>query len=156
MRYDSGDTGSVMTVADYAKFLDCLLNHGLAAGGTRVLPAKAVSKLLHGRETGNCFDTGIGRMMGLSEEAPFTYGWVSAAPTATAPKQCFWSGYAGTHVRLYPDDKSYIIQAVQCMDHSFTGKAGKVFREPCLETFLEHWGPKQEGSNTDDKRRKLQ
>eukprot|EP00928_Gymnodinium_smaydae_P052559 TRINITY_DN3654_c0_g4_i1.p1 TRINITY_DN3654_c0_g4~~TRINITY_DN3654_c0_g4_i1.p1 ORF type:complete len:471 (-),score=66.82 TRINITY_DN3654_c0_g4_i1:25-1437(-) len=139
MRYDSGDTGAVMTVADYAKFLDCLLAGGLAADGSRVLPAEVVESLLYGRHEGLSYDTGVGRMMGLSDSVPFTFGWVSADSTATTPAQCYWSGYAGTHVRLYPKDNSYIIQAVQCMDHSFTGALMGKFRDPCLATFLGHW-----------------
>jgi len=156
MRYDSGDTGSVMTVEDYAKFLDCLLNDGLAADGSRVLPAKVVAELLSGRPTGNSFDTGIGHMMGLSETSPFTYGWVSADPTEGTPRQCFWSGYAGTHIRLFPDDKSYIIQGIQCMDHSFTGTAEAIFRNPCLETFLKHWVPQHDANAAASKRTRVQ
>merc|ERR1712187_145403 len=46
MKYDSGDTGAVMTVSDYAKFLECLLSKGLAPDGTRVISEDAVNTLV--------------------------------------------------------------------------------------------------------------
>merc|ERR1712083_711971 len=122
MKYDSGDTGSAMTVADYAKFLDCILRGGTAADGSRVLPASVVEELLNTRFEGLSFETGVGKMMGLSSDgAAFSTGWVTQEARADAPKQNYWSGYAGTHVRLYAEEDSYIVQGIQCMDHSGTG-----------------------------------
>merc|ERR1712032_299519 len=139
MKYDSGDTGSAMTVADYAKFLDCILRRGTAADGSRVLPASVVDELLNTRFEGLSFETGVGKMMGLSSDgAAFSTGWVTQEAGADAPKQNYWSGYAGTHVRLYVDEDSYIVQGIQCMDHSGTGLLNTVFRQPCLNTFLRH------------------
>mmetsp|Transcript_94671 Transcript_94671/g.167684 ORF Transcript_94671/g.167684 Transcript_94671/m.167684 type:complete len:406 (-) Transcript_94671:78-1295(-) len=140
MKYDSGDTGSVMTVGDYAKFLDCLLRGGAAEDGTQVLSSKVVQTLLNDRHAGLSFDTGIGNMMKLSVGgAEFSYGWVTQNSTDELPKQNFWSGYAGTHVRLYPEDNSYIIQGIQCMDHCGTGFLDSTLRQPCLSTFLQNW-----------------
>merc|ERR1712176_117014 len=129
-----------MTVSDYAKFLECLLGGGCAPDGARVLSEDAVDALLRGRHNGLSFDTGVGKMMGFSSEgAVFTYGWAMNGRTEDAPHQNYWSGYAGTHVRLYPESDSYIIQGIQCMDHCATGFLNSELREPCLNTFLSHW-----------------
>lgn len=49
---DSGDTGSTMTVADYAKFYEMLLAGGMAADGTVVLSPLSVRELCYGRFDG--------------------------------------------------------------------------------------------------------
>ena len=88
--------------------------------------------------------------MGFSNEGVvFSYGWATQEAGNGKPKQNFWSGYAGTHVRLYPEDNSYIILAIQCMDHAGTGALNNL-RQLCLDTFLRNWIPDQQ----DAKRRK--
>jgi CubicO group peptidase (beta-lactamase class C family) len=132
-----------MTVADYAKFLECLLHGGSAADGSEVLSTAAVDALLRGRFDGLDYDAGTGPALALSGDpggTAFTYGWASApAESAGAPKQNYWSGYAGTHFRLFADDDAYVILAVQCMDHANTGSLRERLTAPVVATFLEHW-----------------
>jgi len=140
MKYDSGDTGSVMTVADYSKFLECLLGGGSGPNGETVLPVEVVDELLRCRFNGLNFNTAHGTNNGMSNDgACFSTGWVTQEPGPGTPKQNYWSGYANTHFRLYVDDGSYIILGVQCMDHSGTGFVNKALREPCIQTFLQNW-----------------
>merc|ERR1711861_92972 len=104
-----------MSVSDYAKFLECLLAGGKAPDGTQVLSPEVVQTLVNGRHRGLSFDTGLSKKMGLSNEGTvFSYGWASQESTKDSPKQNYWSGYAGTHFRLYPKDHSYIVIGVQC------------------------------------------
>jgi hypothetical protein len=65
----------------------------------------------------------------------FNFGWVSTSVSAGQvneyrpyqhPISCYWSGYAGTHVRYYPDDNAFIVIGVQVMDHVFSGKVDQV------------------------------
>jgi hypothetical protein len=65
----------------------------------------------------------------------FNFGWVTTSvdagqieeyKTFQHPVSCYWSGYAGTHVRYYPEDDSFIVIGIQIMDHSFTGAVDAV------------------------------
>lgn len=138
MSYDSGDTGALMTMADYGKFLDCLLSGGCSSNRVQVLPKDVVETLLRGRHEGLHFDTGVAKLMRLGDSehnTAFHFGWAVQGKRAGEPHQNYWSGYAGTHARLYPDEKSFLLLGVQCMDHSSTGLLGKVLRDPLLKAF---------------------
>jgi len=58
-----------------------------------------------------------------------------------ASATCNWSGYANTHVRVYPDDDAFIILAPQLMDNSSGGftHAADVLRVPALAAFTGLW-----------------
>lgn len=151
-KYLSGDTGMLCTVVDYTKFLDLLLDNGVSPNGERLLSPGGVDALCNRRLRGLNHDNGVAHKMGLAGEASayptsFNFGWATTHPEASIdgynprdhPKCNFWSGYAGTHVRFYKDEESYIVIGVQCMDHRGLGLLDEVLRHPVLKTFLQNW-----------------
>lgn len=149
----SGDTGTFMMVSDYAKFFDMLLRNGIGAKGERVLSVQGVDALCKRRLTGINTDNGMGRMMGINPGAKyptsFNFGWAVTHPgdgegiTGYAmndhPQSNYWSGYAGTHVRFYKDEESYMVIGIQVMDHVGAGMLDNVLRTPLVATFLDCW-----------------
>jgi CubicO group peptidase (beta-lactamase class C family) len=150
-RYLSGDTGTCMTVQDYAKFCNFLLNRGLTEKGHRLLSEAGVHALTHQRLRGLEYGP-LARAMGVSPEAPypatFNFGWASTFiqyegieeyATHHHPRCNYWSGYANTHVRLYADDDAFIIIGTQLMNHHFSPKPDNSLRLPLIAKFLQTW-----------------
>jgi CubicO group peptidase (beta-lactamase class C family) len=140
--YESGDTGCLMTLADYAKFLDFLHDGGVSASGTRLLSIGGIHALTRARLAGiepNAF---------LEPGASFNFGWVTLDASSVAtdgyvphthPACNFWSGYAQTHVRFYRDDDAYLLIGVQVMDHAMTKLTQAALHEPLQHAFLGAW-----------------
>ena len=70
--YDSGDTDSLMTASDYAKFYDMLLAGGVAPPGERLLSVQGVRTLCKERFAGLRLDAPLARAFGVAGDAsPF-------------------------------------------------------------------------------------
>ena len=153
-RYESGDTGCLMTLQDYAKFLDCLLRGGVAADGTRLLSVVSAQLLCGGRLQGLNLDVPLAKKFGLQGALSpfpqsFNFGWatthdeapVSAAGPTDAKGCCHWSGYASTHVRFYPKEDAYVVIGVQLMANSVgvSKFAFPVLWVPIVSAFLDAW-----------------
>lgn len=149
--YESGDTGTCMTVTDYAKFCDFLLQRGIAPSGKRLLSETGVDTLCRKHLKG-LIRGQLGSIFGVGGEvsdfpASFDFGWATTHPYTSIdeyeleqhPSCNFWSGYAGTHVKFYIDDDSYIIIGVQIMDHSGTGQVREYVQNAIVKEFLSLW-----------------
>jgi CubicO group peptidase (beta-lactamase class C family) len=163
--HDSGDTGSLMPVSDYARFLDFLLAGGVSHAGERLLSEAGVAALTTRRFQGLAPGP-LGGAIGLGGEPPaagaaaaaapggppsgypqsFNFGWAvthrhSAVDDYQAEEYpcCFWSGYANSHVRFYAEEDSYVIIGTQLMDHHFTNGGTAKLREPIVRAFLDAW-----------------
>lgn len=127
--YDSGDTGSMMTCAEYAKFYDMLLAGGVSASGIRLLSPLGVQTLCKGRFKGLRLDVPLARAFGVAGDAsPFprslNFGWATAhgdTPslveyTASDHRDmCNWGGYASTQGVFYLHEDAYILVCPQMM-----------------------------------------
>ena len=148
---DSGDTGTCMTVADYARFYDFLLRGGTTEDGQRLLSVATVRRMTHGHLEGldrtsivaNMLKvTGTGDaddVMGLPSF--FNFGMAMSPKTAKYPHTCGWGGYAKNFGTLYPDEDSYLLVFPQFMGSSVGGMkyADKIIKQPALEKFLSLW-----------------
>eukprot|EP01064_Diplonema_japonicum_P000381 TRINITY_DN10270_c0_g1_i1.p1 TRINITY_DN10270_c0_g1~~TRINITY_DN10270_c0_g1_i1.p1 ORF type:complete len:438 (+),score=83.25 TRINITY_DN10270_c0_g1_i1:34-1347(+) len=147
-KLESGDTGLVMPIAEYAKFCEFVLSKGLAADGTRVMDEKGIYMLCHGDPHGCSMDSRMGNtLFGFGYPAAMTFGWAKTDPKADPEKLgghdfpvCnYWSGYAGNQVRVYPTEDSYIIVGMQVMDHHYTRTYQDTVRLPLVEKFISLW-----------------
>ena len=125
----------------------------MTEGGERLLSIGSVQALT--RETLPGLAPGkLGSFLGLSGGGPypgtFNYGWATShedrmegegveIPSHQHRVQNWWGGYAGTQVRFYPTNDSYILTGIQVMDHTFTGTLDKVLNQPLFAAFLGSW-----------------
>ena len=139
---DSGDTGSCMTVADYAKFFDMLLAGGCTADGTRVLTPQSVRELTYGCFTELDRQSKIAQAFSLTgETGSFNYGWAVEHKTDKLPHCNHWSGYANNHGRLYVEDDAYVLVFPQFMASTPAGfpLGDPVIKAPIVAAFLAEW-----------------
>ena len=139
---DSGDTGSCMTVSDYAKFFEMLLADGCAENGTRVLTEQSVRELTYGRFSGLDRQSKLAHAFGLTgETGSFNYGWAVEAKTDKLPHCNHWSGYANNHGRVYVEDDAYVLIFPQFMASTPAAfpLGNPVVKEPFVAAFLREW-----------------
>lgn len=143
--YESGDTGCVMSLADYARFLDFLARGGVSASGSRLLSVAGVHTLTRGRLAGIATPHPV-----LPEpDAHFSFGWASTSGHAPLDGDCahshpevnYWSGYAQTHVRYYRSETAptYLLIGVQVMDHANTRTLQSALHQPLQRAFVDAW-----------------
>ena len=117
---ESGDTGALMTAADYGKFYDMILRDGRSESGERILSPESVRQLTHGTVEGVARQNALAAALQVngspeSSGQTFNLGWASR-PESSQHAHCnFWSGYANTHGRLYPDQDEYVAVFPQFM-----------------------------------------
>lgn len=139
---ESGDTGSCMTVQDYAKFYEMLLADGLAADGTKILDSRSVKELTYGKFSGLNRESKIAQAFGLTgAHASFNYGWALEPKTDKLPHCNQWSGYANNHGRLYIEEEAYILVFPQFMASTPAGFpiGDTLIKEPLVQAFLSEW-----------------
>ena len=139
---DSGDTGSCMTVDDYAKFYEMLLANGHAADGTKILEPESVKELTYGEFSGINRQSKLAQAFGLTgERASFNYGWAVEPKTDKLPHCNQWSGYANNHGRLYIEEDAYILIFPQLMASTPAGfpVGDPMIKEPLVAAFLSEW-----------------
>eukprot|EP00755_Sulcionema_specki_P034057 Sspe_Gene.20850::Locus_7695_Transcript_1_1_Confidence_1.000_Length_2172::g.20850::m.20850 len=148
-KYFSGDTGLLVTVEDYSKFCDFILSKGVTPDGKRLLSVAAVEAMCSRPLSGMDFTGGLAQLLGMGHETKvMAFGWGQTVPSSAVagsiephvhPMENFWGGYAGTQVKVYPTEDSYVVIGVQCMDHHMTGTVDRVLRIPFLRAFLSLW-----------------
>ncbi len=139
---ESGDTGSCMTVDDYAKFYEMLLANGHAADGTKILEPQSVKELTYGEFSGINRQSKLAQAFGLTgERASFNYGWAVEPKTDKLPHCNQWSGYANNHGRLYIEEDAYILIFPQFMASTPAGfpVGDPMIKEPLVAAFLSEW-----------------
>ena len=153
--YDSGDTGSLMTASDYARFYDMLLAEGVAPSGERLLSAQGVRTLCKGRFTGLRLDVPLARAFGVAGDASpfarsFNFGWATAHgdthhSTGYAPSDhydmCHWGGYAATQGFFYLNEDAYMLVCPQMMLTTVGGflHAQPLIRDASMAAFHRTW-----------------
>jgi CubicO group peptidase (beta-lactamase class C family) len=154
-KQESGDTGTLMPVADYAKFVDFLARGGVSEQGERLLSPVGVDTMTRRWVTGLDLDTALARHancagpFNATYPASFQFGWaiaradeeVAEFDAAEHAGACFWGGYAHTSVTYFRDEDAWIITAPQVMAHGSSGsrRIDQVLTTPALRTFLELW-----------------
>jgi len=154
-RQESGDTGTLMPVADYARFLDFLARGGVTEQGERLLSPVGVQALTGGWLAGLDLDTPLARHVNLAGlhnptyPCCFSFGWAIARPAPEVvayapgehPAACFWRGYAHTNVTYFRGEDAWIITAPQVMDHGPAGprRVHEVLTKPAVAAFLDLW-----------------
>ncbi|MSP82679.1 MAG: hypothetical protein EXQ94_07055 [Alphaproteobacteria bacterium] len=155
-KQESGDTGALMTVADYGRFLDFLARGGVTESGERLLGPGGIDALTRRWVRGLDLDTGLARYCGLAgslnagHPCGFGFGWAIARPGADLdeydrfdhPGLCFWGGYAHTSVHHFRDEDAwFLIAPSQVMGHGPDGarRIEEVLTKPALATFLDLW-----------------
>lgn len=127
--YESGDTGSIMTVSDYAKFYDLLLNYGVTNNGERLLSVEGIRTLCKGRFRDLRLNTQLALAFGVGGEfspfaKSFNFGWatshsdecsIGGYATSDHSDMSNWGGYALTQGFFYLDQKSYMLVCPQLM-----------------------------------------
>jgi CubicO group peptidase (beta-lactamase class C family) len=129
-KYDSGDTGAMMTAADYAKFYDMLLAGGISQSGERLLSPQGIKTLCKGRFKDLRLDVPLARSFGVAGDASpfprsFNFGWATSHGETTAFTEyttsdhvdmCNWGGYACTQGFFYPNEDAYMLVCPQIMN----------------------------------------
>jgi CubicO group peptidase (beta-lactamase class C family) len=154
-KQESGDTGTLMTVEDYGRFLDFVARGGITASGERLLSAAGAYSLTRKWIRGLDLDTGLARFcdcagtLNASLPKSFQFGWAITNPSPDLeeyqptehPAMCRWSGYANSTVHYFRDEDAWIVIAPQVMCHGLAGKGEiyAVLTKPALETFLDLW-----------------
>lgn len=127
--YESGDTGSIMTAYDYAKFYDLLLNQGVTNSGQRLLSAEGIRTLCKGRFKDLRLNTQLALAFGVGgEHSPFpksfNFGWATSHgddysirgySASDHSDMSHWGGYALTQGFFYLDEQSYMLVCPQIM-----------------------------------------
>ena len=120
--YESGDTGCLMSVSDYALFLDFLGRGGTCSNGTRLLSSCSTASICGQR----CFkqlnlSNPLARLMNVDGvSSSFNFGWACSHGTPVSGNCiserhqdlfnqftdvshcCRWAGYANTQVQFFP------------------------------------------------------
>ena len=97
-----------------------ILRDGRSESGERILRPESVRQLTHGTVEGVARQNALAAALqvdGTSQSAgqTFTLGW-ALRPESSRHTHCnFWSGYANTHGRLYPDQDEYVAVFPQFM-----------------------------------------
>ena len=154
-KQESGDTGSLMTVEDYGRFLDFLARGGITASGERLLSATGTNMVTSKWLRGLDLDTGLARLCdcagALNPSLPksLNFGWAITSPSADLeeyqatehPAMCSWAGYANSTVHYFRDEDAWIVIAPQVICHGPAGEGEiyAVLTGPALETFLDLW-----------------
>lgn len=154
-KQESGDTGSLMTVADYGKFLDFLAANGVTSDGARLLSPTSHAILTGHWVAGLDLDTGLARGMGLAGRhnrtlpVSFQFGWavtrsgddLNEYGPNDHPGHCYWRGYARTMMDFFRDEDSWIILAPQVICHHPVASAAvsEALAEPVLTRFMQLW-----------------
>jgi len=154
-KQESGDTGTLMPVADYGRFLDFLASGGVTATGERLLSPTGHALLTGHWVAGLDLDTGLARAMGLAGHLnrtlplSFQFGWaitrsgegvVDAAPD-DHPGRCHWGGYARTTMSYYRGEESWIVLAPQIICHhpAATAAVANALTVPAVTRFMQLW-----------------
>jgi CubicO group peptidase (beta-lactamase class C family) len=154
-KQESGDTGTLMTVADFGKFLDFLAAGGVTENGERLLAPASHAMLTSHWVAGLDLDTGLARAMELAGRnnqtlpASFQFGWavtqsgddvVEYGPT-DHPARCYWGGYARTSMNFYREEDSWIVLAPQIICHhpAATVAVVEALTDPVVSRFVQLW-----------------
>lgn len=154
-KQESGDTGSLMTVADYGKFLDFLAAGGVTSDGIRLLSPTSHAMLTSHWVGGLDLDTGLARGMGLAGRhnqtlpVSFQFGWavtrlgddLDEYGPNDHPARCHWGGYARTTMNFFRKEDSWIILAPQVICHHPVAMAAiaEALTEPAVTRFMQLW-----------------
>ncbi len=155
-KQESGDTGVLMTVEDYGRFMDFLTRDGVSESGERLLSSQGIETLTGKWVKGLDLDSGLARLFNcagtLNENVlprSFQFGWSIAKPSSELngydltehPAECTWDGYANTAVHYYRHEDSWIILAPQVMCHGPAGldEVRNALRWPAVREFQDLW-----------------
>jgi CubicO group peptidase (beta-lactamase class C family) len=114
-KWESGGGGMVSTTADYARFLQMLLNGG-TLGGKRILSPKTVAfmttdQLVDGiAQSGPLYFPGPGYGFGLGFAVRRTAG---GAPEEGSVGDYTWNGVGGTHFWVDPKEDMFVLFMIQ-------------------------------------------
>ncbi|MEQ9260103.1 MAG: serine hydrolase domain-containing protein [Roseovarius sp.] len=151
----SGDTGAMMPVADYGRFLDFLAAGGTTPDGRRLLSEAGVAALTGQWIKGLELDTGLAHFFRCAGTAnsglprAFSFGWSITQPAMEIreyeprdhPGECSWDGYANTSVNYYRNEDAWIIIAPQLIVHGPRGTEEflEALRLPAVSLFRQLW-----------------
>ena len=154
-KYDSGDTGAMMTAADYARFYDMLLNGGMSPSGERLLSPQGVNTLCKGRFKDLRLDVPLAHAFGVAGDASpfprsFNFGWATShgegsAFTEYTPSDhvdmCNWGGYACTQGFFYLNEDAYMLVCPQIMNTTpgCFAHGSSVIRNASMAAFHNVW-----------------
>ena len=116
-RCESGGSGLLSTIGDYARFL-AMLSGGGALDGQRILGPRTI-RFMASDHLGPDVDRSSellppGHGFGLGFGVRLQYG---LAPTPGSVGDYFWGGWAGTTFRISPQDSLFAILMVQAPDY---------------------------------------
>ncbi len=116
-RFESGGSGLLSTIGDYARFL-AMLSSGGALDGQRILGPRTI-RFMASDHLGPDVDRSSevlppGHGFGLGFGVRLQYG---LAPTPGSVGDYFWGGWAGTTFRISPQDSLFAILMVQAPDY---------------------------------------
>ncbi len=116
-RFESGGSGLLSTIGDYARFL-AMLSSGGALDGQRILGPRTI-RFMASDHLGPDVDRSSevlppGHGFGLGFGVRLQYG---LAPTPGSVGDYFWGGWAGTTFRISPLDSLFAILMVQAPDY---------------------------------------
>ncbi len=115
--YESGGAGLVMTVGDYALFLDAMICGGVSAGGKKILNRETIDLMRKNRLDGQLLEDfkGTGKV---------GYGYGLGVRTLIDPSASHsgvgefgWDGAAGAYVLIDPDNEIGIFYAEHILGH---------------------------------------
>jgi len=112
-RFESGGGGMVSTAADYARFLQCLLNGGRLSGGQRLIGRKTLELMTADHLGGVPAAPDLlapGHGFGLGFAVRRTAG---LAPFPGSVGSYFWGGAAGTTFWVDPAERMYAVLMIQ-------------------------------------------
>ena len=154
-KYDSGDTGSMMTAGDYAKFYDMLHAGGLSPSGERLLSPQGIRTLCKGRFKGLRLDVPLARAFGVAGDAStfprsLNFGWATAHDdtrnvteytASDHTDMCHWGGYACTQGFFYLNQDAYMLVCPQMMMTTMGGfvHGRPVIRDASMAVFHSVW-----------------
>ncbi len=116
-RFESGGSGLLSTIGDYARFL-AMLSSGGALDGQRILGPRTIRFMASDHlgpdvvRSSEVLPPGHG--FGLGFGVRLQYG---LAPTPGSVGDYFWGGWAGTTFRISPQDSLFAILMVQAPDY---------------------------------------
>ncbi|MGA8586989.1 MAG: serine hydrolase [Roseiarcus sp.] len=116
-RFESGGSGLLSSIGDYARFL-AMLSSGGALDGQRILGPRTI-RFMASDHLGPDVDRSSevlppGHGFGLGFGVRLQYG---LAPTPGSVGDYFWGGWAGTTFRISPQDSLFAILMVQAPDY---------------------------------------
>jgi CubicO group peptidase (beta-lactamase class C family) len=133
-RFESGGSGLLSTIGDYARFL-AMLSRGGALDGARILGARTI-RFMASDHLGPGVDRSHpllapGHGFGLGFAVRLQHG---LATTPGSVGDYFWGGWAGTTFRVSPQDSLFAIFMTQAPDHRehFFGTFGSLLNAAIL------------------------